>query len=72
MRINGEWKWIITLAITMIIAAIGFGRQSERIDQAAKELDKKADIQQIERIDQNIFHIRGDIKEIRRLLSKER
>jgi len=72
MRINGEWKWIITLAITVIIAAIGFGKQSERLDQMVKQMESKADIQQIERIDENIFYIRGDITEIRRLLNEQK
>jgi len=59
---NGNVKWIVTLVITTIIAAIAYGKQIQNIENIEKKLISKADTQVVA---EKLANLKDDICEMK-------
>ena len=66
--LNGPAKWIITLVVAMAGVVYASGRQTQKIEEMAKAIDRKADSAEVRRIDENVALIRADLREIRKMM----
>jgi len=67
---NGDTKWILTLMITVIVAAIAYGKQLESINALTREVNKKADIAIMEKnvkiLDTKISSLTTDVGDMKK------